>query len=343
MAGDTTKDDKIQPVEDDQDLLTEENEAEGLTGKGEITLRGLATFVEVAHTGSLAGAARKLFLAQSTVTARIQDLEDAVGTRLVVRRGRSGGTLTREGQRVLESAQEMLRLCGELRGDATSRVESSLTIATSSAPMRALVPELLERFSHKCTRCMVTVLTGSSDEVRSAVANGDAAIGLLGSATDRGNLEYRKIANDELVLVTPNTEEFQQAKKEGTLGRDLIGSAPLVARDAGSGTQRIVDSFLASLEETTGTRIERPRYRVASADLTLDLVELGMGISVASKMAAGSRLRDGNLLSFALDDPAVERPLYAALAHDTLLGTPAQVFLELLENLPAAKAANASK
>lgn len=254
-----------------------------------------------------------------------------MGARLIVRRGHGSEVLTREGARVLEGAQEVLRLCGELRGDAATQAVSSLTIAASSAPLRALVPDLLERFSRRCPSCLVTVMTGSSDDVRRAVSDGDALVGLLGSADDRGNLEYRLVASDELVLVTPDNEVFRRARDEGALGRDLIGGAAMVARDAGSGTQRAVDGYLASLEAVIGTRIDRPRYRVASADLALDLVEHGMGVTVASTMTAAPRLRAGGLLSFSLDEPPVERSVYLALSRDALLGAPAQEFLDVLD------------
>ena len=61
------------------------------------------TFLEIIHTGSFLGAADRLHVTQTTVSARIRTLEDDLGRRLFVR-NRTGAQLTpagREFQRAL--------------------------------------------------------------------------------------------------------------------------------------------------------------------------------------------------------------------------------------------------
>jgi len=54
------------------------------------------TFLAVAATGSFIGAAERLHITQSTVSARIKTLEQQLGTSLF-RRGRGGAELTAPG------------------------------------------------------------------------------------------------------------------------------------------------------------------------------------------------------------------------------------------------------
>jgi DNA-binding transcriptional LysR family regulator len=54
------------------------------------------TFLAVATSGNFVAAASRLHVTQSTVSARIQNLEAALGRRLFLR-GRSGATLTPAG------------------------------------------------------------------------------------------------------------------------------------------------------------------------------------------------------------------------------------------------------
>jgi DNA-binding transcriptional LysR family regulator len=63
-------------------------------------------FLLIARRGSLSGAARELAVSQTTVARRLAALEQGAGSKLFDR-GPDGFTLTRAGQRILASVQEM--------------------------------------------------------------------------------------------------------------------------------------------------------------------------------------------------------------------------------------------
>ncbi len=90
-----------------------------------MNLEDLRTFVEVADTGGVASAARRLGLSKSIVSRRLTRLEDAFGTQLLFRTTRgsalteAGATLREHAIRVvaeLDSCQETLSPDGEVRG-----------------------------------------------------------------------------------------------------------------------------------------------------------------------------------------------------------------------------------
>ncbi|GAB3898877.1 hypothetical protein GCM10027612_57840 [Microbispora bryophytorum subsp. camponoti] len=72
-----------------------------------VNLQQLRTFCEVATELSFTMAAKKLHYAQSSVTAQIRSLEEAVGAVLFDRRGRRIA-LTKAGTRLLPYAEMML-------------------------------------------------------------------------------------------------------------------------------------------------------------------------------------------------------------------------------------------
>lgn len=74
-----------------------------------MNLQQLRTFCEVATELSFTRAAIKLHYAQSSITAQIRNLEEAVGARLFDRRGRRIA-LTDAGARLLPYAMHMLYL-----------------------------------------------------------------------------------------------------------------------------------------------------------------------------------------------------------------------------------------
>ena len=73
---------------------------------------GLAkTFIEIVATGSFVGAAERLHLTQTAVSARVRLLEEQVGRRLFVR-NRAGARLTPAGERFAHYATALVQVCG---------------------------------------------------------------------------------------------------------------------------------------------------------------------------------------------------------------------------------------
>lgn len=66
------------------------------------------TFLEIARTGSFIAAAERLHITQTTVTARVQNLERQLGCRLFVR-NRSGASLTDNGERFAIHASQLVQ------------------------------------------------------------------------------------------------------------------------------------------------------------------------------------------------------------------------------------------
>ncbi|WP_175404875.1 LysR family transcriptional regulator [Marinomonas sp. FW-1] len=76
------------------------------------------TFLEIIHAGTFARAAERLYVTQTTVTARVQALEASLNCRLFVR-NRAGAKLTKSGEAFVKPAKNMVeaweqakRLCG---------------------------------------------------------------------------------------------------------------------------------------------------------------------------------------------------------------------------------------
>src|SRR5690606_29329555 len=66
------------------------------------------TFLEIVRTGSFMAAAERLHITQTTVTARIHNLEGQLGCRLFVR-NRSGARLTGHGERFVGHASQLVQ------------------------------------------------------------------------------------------------------------------------------------------------------------------------------------------------------------------------------------------
>ena len=83
-----------------------------------MTLKQLRYVVTVAETGNITEAAGKLFIAQPSLTASIQELEKEFGIR-IFERGKKGISLTKEGEEFLGYARQVL--------DQTNLIEERYT------------------------------------------------------------------------------------------------------------------------------------------------------------------------------------------------------------------------
>jgi DNA-binding transcriptional LysR family regulator len=74
------------------------------------------TFLQIARSGSFVAAAAQLHVTQTTVTARVQNLESQLGCALFVR-NRAGAKLTSDGERFIAYATQLVQTWDAARRD----------------------------------------------------------------------------------------------------------------------------------------------------------------------------------------------------------------------------------
>ena len=179
---------------------------------------------------------------------------------------------------------------------------SELRLGTSTAPGCQLVPSYVAAFYRRRPDCCVSLKHGDSGGIQEMLLEREIQLGFVGSADNRQELSYECIAKDHLVLIAPCQDHYAAMQAEGRLGRELL-TEPLLSREYGSGTQEMVDNYLA------GVRLPAKRVRVAayvSNPVTLEkLVAEGMGVAIVSYLTVEERVAAGEVLSFELE----ERPV----------------------------------
>lgn len=109
-----------------------------------LNLHHLRLFRAVAHDGTLTGAARRLNLSQSALSAQIKALETALGHALFERRGR-GLVLSEAGRIALDHADEIFRAADDLTAtlSETGRARRALRVGALSTLSRNFQINLL--------------------------------------------------------------------------------------------------------------------------------------------------------------------------------------------------------
>lgn len=148
-------------------------------------LKQLHYAVEIAKCQSFSKAAKKLFIAQPTLSASIAALEDELGLSIFCRTVQ-GITVTEEGQDFLEKAEKILSEVDQLmtNSDRNERPYKA-TLAAIPAACNALTISLLKNLSQTYPQITLNILEVRPQKILSYLINGftDFGIGSYTTAT----------------------------------------------------------------------------------------------------------------------------------------------------------------
>ena len=147
-----------------------------------MTLRHLSIFTAVADTLSMTEAAKKLFIAQPTVSQSVAELERDLGIKLFER---IGGKLylTGGGENFLSYARHVTSLIDEAVGKVSHggslRVASTLTVATT------VFNDILRRFIDGNPECELTFRCENTATVERMILSNEIDLALVADARAR--------------------------------------------------------------------------------------------------------------------------------------------------------------
>ncbi|MBX3485859.1 LysR family transcriptional regulator [Phenylobacterium sp.] len=145
-----------------------------------LTFDALRRFVAVAEYGGFRQAARRLHIAQPSLSRSIQDLERRVGSRLFVRGGR-GVTLTPVGAVLLKHAQviyaDMRRAADEI-GSMRAEVRGELIVGINASLAPLFLPKVIAAFTAELPAVRVYMVETRVDHLLAGVAESEFEIAL---------------------------------------------------------------------------------------------------------------------------------------------------------------------
>jgi DNA-binding transcriptional LysR family regulator len=290
-----------------------------------MTLDQLRVFVAVAERQHVTRAAEALNLAQSAVSAAIAALEARHGVKLFHRAGR-GIALTEAGLVFLDEARAVLaraegaelalaELGGLKRG--TIALQASQTIASY------WLPRHLVAFRRAHPGIEIRLSIGNTAQAVAAVLEGAAELGFVEGGVSAPALTARRIARDQLVIVTGAGHPWIQQRH--VTPQDLLQS-DWVLREPGSGTRSVFEAALAGFglaPSGLSVALELPSNEAVRA-----AVEAGMGATAISASVAAPSLEAGLLHQVAITLP--ERDFLVLFHTGRYRSRAAQALLALL-------------
>ena len=241
------------------------------------SLNSLIVFYEVVHLKSFSKAAEVLCLTQPGVSNHIAQIEVQAG-RPLLKREKGMVELTPEGRVIFRYAEKIVKISEELEKRIKSmheEVNPHLNVGTTPTYSKAIMPELLGSFQKTFPQVMIKLDAGSSEEMEKTLLSGHNDIVIVANPTLSKKLQAIPFLKEELVLIAP--KDHILSKKESISLRE-IKDYPLILREEGSATRKVVLSALESIGITPSVLME-----VKSTDFIKEWVAKGKGISVLIK------------------------------------------------------------
>lgn len=284
-------------------------------------LQALKFFKAVAKLGSISKAARELNYAQSNLTARIQQLESDLQTKLFYRHHR-GTTLTDKGKVLLSYTDEIFQLFDEVRNvmsdDQTPK--GPLVIGSMETTAAVRLPPILSKFHREYPAVDLTLKTGPTEQNVQGVLQYELDGAFVAGPIKHPDLTYKTVIEEQLVLVTDVFHQPLSSVKE------IQNRTILVFRDGCSYRARFEDWL--HYEGVIPEKI----MELGTLDGIIGCVSAGLGISLLPRSVVDKHVKDNLLIQHLIPNRFGKVKTLFIYRKDKYMSTSLREFIEILSN-----------
>lgn len=266
----------------------------------------LKTFCAVARHLSYTKAAEELRITQPAVTKHIHELEIQYKVRLFERMGNriaithAGEVLLKHCIDILNEYSKLNFVMNMLHGEHTG----NLRIGASTTIAQYVLPPILAKFTSKFPDIKVSLVSGNSSEIETELANHHIDLGLIEGDKRLPNMKYTHLMDDELVVMTSVKSCFAKYEE---MSLEQLRTAPLVLREAGSGTLSVISTTLGK----HGIKISdlNVRMQLGSSESIKLFLDHADALSIISFRCATRELVNGTFKIIEIPELEMKREL----------------------------------
>jgi len=187
-------------------------------------VRVLKYFLAVAREGNITKAADTLHVTQPTLSRQLMDLEEELGTELLLR-GKRQVILTSSGILFQQRAQEIVSLLEKTERDIAEHnniVEGVVSIGCVETTASLLLPDALEGFISLYPKVQYQIHTGDGDYIRDKIDSGLVDAGILVEPVEIAKYEFISLPFKDIWGVLMRKYD-PLSKKDNLRISDIIG------------------------------------------------------------------------------------------------------------------------
>jgi molybdate transport repressor ModE-like protein len=264
-----------------------------------LTFRRLQVFAAVVDCGGFAAAARRLGIAQPSVSAHVQRLEEDLQSPLFERRSGSQATLTDAGRRLLAHAREVLASAAKFEeevGRGGPGSQRSIVLMCQRTVANSVLSEAFAAFANRHRDIRMAVRIGTQEEVLAGVRAGAFDVGcILGDSGTEG-LASRFVGRQSFVVI--GAPDHPLARRRSVPPAD-VARCDFVGPPHNSLFGQTCRKLLGSIGiENIRIVSEATEFRPVR-----DLAAAGLGLCCSLTNAVRSDLEAGHLVVIDIDAP----------------------------------------
>jgi len=241
----------------------------------QLTISKYEIFNTIVELGSLTKAAEKLHLTQSGVSYAISTLESELGFSLL-KRNRSGVSLTSNGERILIFIQKILQQEELLQQEVIS-IKSlntgTVRLGTLSSVSMQWLPGILSRFHEAYPLIEVKTYLGCYDEMSDWISNSTIDFGFVSLPTSKP-FEVMPLKKDKLVVLLPPDHPLQH---QNFISFNQLRGEHFIMPQWGS------DDNIKRLLHENKVKLQ-VKYELMEERTIFAMVQMGLGISILPEL-----------------------------------------------------------
>lgn len=300
-----------------------------------MTSRELEYIKTVADEKSISSAARKLYIAQPSLSQSLQRIEENLGAKLF-NRTPSGLTLTYAGQRCYQMACQVLKIYSDFEAeisDINQLKSGRIVMGTTNHLGTVILPKILPEFKKNSPSVELDIREDNTGKLEEQVLTGAMDFALLHAPKLAPNplLDYEFLSEDPFVIALAQGHPLIQKAKEKpgypfpVLDVRLLKNEPLILLHPQQRIRHVSDAILAKARITPNIVLILKNYETAQR-----LAGQGIGITFLPMEYAALTSADHPPVLLSIDESySPSWDLSIATLKGGFLSRADQYFLEL--------------
>ncbi len=258
------------------------------------------------------------------MSKQIRDIEHFYGVRFFERSAQKT-ILTETGRTLLSYAQRIFTLSSEaevalesIAGLRSGRIE----IGTSRTVGTYYIPPIVVAFKQRYPGVTLSVHIENSQWVLDQILAFQIDLGILGIEPKNKNLVAFPLVKENLILAIPVGHRWAQRR---TVTLAELSEQPLILREKGSGTRRVIESVLKNWGAEPRITME-----LGSNEAIKQAVEQGVGLALFPRAVAAREIEQGTLRALVVRDADLALSFNIVYHRDKHSSPLVQAFLEVI-------------
>ncbi len=248
-------------------------------------LRQFTILLAIVENGlNITAAAEKLFTSQPGVSKQLKLLEEELGLRIFIRKGKSLEGITPEGEEVIRRARNIIAEVAVVKGMSRKRYREeggTLAIATTHTQARYVLPDVVTKFRERYPDVRLDMHQGTSEQIADMAVGHEMDFAIAtGSETLFPDWVLLPCYRWDRSIIVPRDHPLAGTGRPPTL--EELAQHPLVTYTFST---RHESSLLKAFREAGLT--PNVAFTARDADVIKTYVRMGLGVGVVASMASG--------------------------------------------------------